>query len=86
MHSLGIRDLSNILQLKQLQIRILCVCYKTWVGADCSSLAELILCEKVGITGHDIMFTSNDTPYVEYKRHLKWVQSSILMILHISNI
>ena len=41
------------------------------VGADCSSLAELMLCEKVGITGHDIMFTSNDTPYVEYKKALE---------------
>ncbi len=41
---------------------------KLGVGADCSSLAELMLCEKVGITGHDIMFTSNDTPYVEYKK------------------
>ena len=44
---------------------------KLGVGADCSSLAELILCEKVGITGHDIMFTSNDTPYVEYKKALE---------------
>ena len=31
-------------------------------GTDCSSLAELILTEKVGIIGEDIMFTSNDTP------------------------
>ena len=30
-----------------------------------------MLCEKVGITGHDIMFTSNDTPYVEYKKALE---------------
>ena len=44
---------------------------KLGVGADCSSLAELILCEKVGITGHDIMFTSNDTPYVEYKKAIE---------------
>ena len=44
---------------------------KLGVGADCSSLAELLLCEKVGITGHDIMFTSNDTPYVEYKKALE---------------
>ncbi len=35
-------------------------------GADCSSLAELFLAEKVGITGEDIMFTSNDTPAHEY--------------------
>lgn len=35
-------------------------------GADCSSLAELLLCEKVGITGEQIMFTSNETPAKEY--------------------
>lgn len=35
-------------------------------GGDCSSLAELILCEKVGITGEKIMFTSNETPIEEY--------------------
>ena len=50
---------------------IMRVLQKLGVGADCSSLAELILCEKVGITGHDIMFTSNDTPYVEYKKALE---------------
>lgn len=49
---------------------IMRVLQKLGVGADCSSLAELLLCEKVGITGHDIMFTSNDTPYVEYKKAL----------------
>jgi len=49
---------------------IMRVLQKLGVGADCSSLAELMLCEKVGITGHDIMFTSNDTPYVEYKKAL----------------
>ncbi|MFZ5651848.1 MAG: diaminopimelate decarboxylase family protein [Bacillota bacterium] len=37
-------------------------------GADCSSLPELILAEKAGITGEDIMFTSNDTPAVEFKK------------------
>ena len=37
-------------------------------GADCSSMAELILAERVGITGADIMFTSNDTPDVEFKK------------------
>lgn len=36
------------------------------IGADCSSMAELILAEKVGITGDDIIFSSNDTPYDEY--------------------
>lgn len=41
---------------------------KLGIGADCSSLAELVLCEKVGISGDDIMFSSNDTPYEEYKK------------------
>ncbi len=35
-------------------------------GTDCSSLPELLLSEKAGIVGHDIMFTSNDTPAAEY--------------------
>lgn len=35
-------------------------------GGDCSSLPELILCEKSGISGHKIMFTSNDTPEKEF--------------------
>ena len=35
-------------------------------GADCSSLAELILAERAGIVGKDIMFSSNDTPSEEY--------------------
>jgi diaminopimelate decarboxylase len=35
-------------------------------GGDCSSTAELVLCEKVGITGERIMFTANNTPAKEY--------------------
>ncbi len=35
-------------------------------GSDCSSLAELKLSEAAGITGHDIMFSSNDTPPEEF--------------------
>lgn len=35
-------------------------------GADCSSLPELILAENAGITGEDVMFTSNETPAKEY--------------------
>jgi diaminopimelate decarboxylase len=37
-------------------------------GADASSLAELILAERVGMSGDRIMFTSNDTPAPEYKK------------------
>jgi len=35
-------------------------------GADCSSFAELVLADRVGIRGEDIMFTSNDTPAEEF--------------------
>lgn len=38
------------------------------MGTDCSSLPELIMAEKVGITGENIMFSSNDTPYHEFKK------------------
>ncbi len=38
------------------------------LGADCSSLAELILAEKAGIAGEEIMFSSNNTPAVEYRK------------------
>lgn len=37
-------------------------------GADCSSLAELALAEKVGLSGEAIMFTSNVTPAVEFQQ------------------
>ena len=37
-------------------------------GADCSSLTELMLSEACGITGEEIMFSSNDTPPEEYKK------------------
>ncbi len=36
-------------------------------GADCSSLAELMLAKKAGIKDDMIMFTSNDTPKEEYQ-------------------
>ena len=37
------------------------------LGMDCSSLAELLLCQKIGVTGDDIMFTSNNTLAKDYK-------------------
>ena len=36
------------------------------IGCDCSSLTELMLSEAVGINGHEIMFSSNDTPAEDY--------------------
>jgi diaminopimelate decarboxylase len=37
-------------------------------GTDCSSLPELLLSERAGIVGTDIMFTSNDTPANEFRK------------------
>ncbi|MDO8576874.1 MAG: diaminopimelate decarboxylase [Candidatus Daviesbacteria bacterium] len=38
------------------------------MGVDCSSLPELVLAEKVGFKGKEIMFSSNDTPPNEFKK------------------
>ena len=35
-------------------------------GTDCSSLPELVLSDMAGITGENIMFSSNETPLPEY--------------------
>ena len=37
------------------------------LGGDCSSKAELMLCEKVGLRGEEVMFTSNNTPAYEFQ-------------------
>lgn len=36
------------------------------MGFDCSSMPEMMLAERIGSTGEEIMFTSNDTPAYEY--------------------
>lgn len=45
--------------------------HKQGFGIDCSSMAELVLAEKVGLRGDEIMFTSNDTPAEEYKKAME---------------
>ena len=37
-------------------------------GSDCSSMAELVMSERVGNVGESIMFTSNDTPAEEFRK------------------
>ena len=34
---------------------------------DCSSLTELMMAERCGFTGHEIMFSSNETPAEEFR-------------------
>ena len=36
-------------------------------GMDCSSLTELMLCERIGIVGDEIMFSSNATPAKDFQ-------------------
>lgn len=45
---------------------ILKILHDEGFGGDCSSLPEIILCEKAGITDEMILFTSNETPAKEY--------------------
>lgn len=37
-------------------------------GCDCASLVELMLCDAMGVKGHDIMFSSNETPAQDYAK------------------
>ena len=46
---------------------ILAILSEEGCGADCSSLAELVLVQRVGLTGSDIMFTSNNTAATEFR-------------------
>jgi len=41
---------------------------KEGMGVDCSSLTELIIAERLGFKGEEIMFTSNDTPAKDFKK------------------
>ncbi|MFV0377331.1 MAG: diaminopimelate decarboxylase family protein [Mangrovibacterium sp.] len=40
-------------------------------GIDCSSMAELVLAERLGMRGDEIMFTSNDTPAYEFQKAIE---------------
>ena len=40
-------------------------------GADCSSVAELVLCKKLNMTGSTLMFTSNNTTWDEFQKAIE---------------
>ena len=46
---------------------IIQILHEYGIGCDCSSLTELMLSNALGITGDDIMFSSNDTPAEDYE-------------------
>ena len=41
--------------------------FESGCGMDCSSLTELMLSRAIGVSGHDVMFSSNDTPANEFE-------------------
>ena len=47
---------------------ILQILHEEGCGCDCSSYTELLMAEAVGITGHDIMFSSNVTPELDMRK------------------
>lgn len=47
---------------------ILKILHEEGCGTDCSSLTELMMSERCGIVGDEIMFSSNDTPANEFKK------------------
>ena len=48
--------------------RIVQLLHEEGAGTDCSSIAELMISEAAGVTGEEIMLTSNDTPYDEFQK------------------
>ena len=50
---------------------ILKILYEEGCGMDCSSLTELMMSQRCGIQGSDIMFSSNATPPEEYLKALE---------------
>ncbi len=46
---------------------ILKLLHEEGCGCDCSSLTELMMSDRCGITGENIMFSSNDTPSEEFR-------------------
>jgi diaminopimelate decarboxylase len=53
-------------------------------GGDCSSLPELMLCQMSGITGEQVIFTSNETPAEEFQ--LAYEQGNIINLDDITHI
>ena len=48
--------------------RIVQLLHEEGAGTDCSSIAELLISEAAGVTGEELMLTSNDTPYDEFQK------------------
>jgi diaminopimelate decarboxylase len=68
MQTAGVKGFRNYFAVKALpNPAILRILAEEGMGADCSSLAELRIAEMAGLTGEDIMFSSNNTSDDEFK-------------------
>ena len=47
---------------------LLKILHEEGYGCDCATYTELLLSEAVGITGHDVIFSSNDTPALDMRK------------------
>ena len=47
---------------------LLKILHEEGCGCDCATYTELLLSEAVGITGHDVVFSSNDTPALDMRK------------------
>ena len=47
---------------------LLKILHEEGCGCDCATYTELLLSEAVGITGHDVIFSSNDTPTLDMRK------------------
>ncbi len=64
-----IKDYKNFFAVKALpNPSIVKILHEEGMGADCSSLGELVLSARAGLAGHEIMFTSNNTPVSDFKK------------------
>ncbi len=50
---------------------ILQILHQEGCGCDCATYPELLMAEAVGITGHEIMFSSNVTPELDMQKAVK---------------
>lgn len=51
--------------------RIMQILREEGMGFDCSSLPELVLAERIGVRGEELILTSNDTPLKDYEKALE---------------
>jgi diaminopimelate decarboxylase len=57
------------------------------MGMDCSSVTELMLADRIGVSGEDIMFTSNNTTLEEFKEAKnRWAIINLDDITHIETL